>query len=415
VTQYATNPLFLFLTVWGIATAFYLAGVQVHLFPHGIPETMWAVLLNVATFSLGYLTWNLWTRAKAPNPEMLSSRGVPLTARRLKTSLYITLGFGLLLIGLCLTRLVILSRMFQVDLRSLVEHPTLCRRLITIPITPEMYAIRLCTIAITLTSSFFSVGFVLLGILLYLGRGWRRYGWALLFLLVSLSVGLLSLGRQEAAINFLFVILSYLFTHRLCRLRRPWEMARPLVVPVAILVALFVSIELLLNKSHAYHLDSRLARFLFSLYWYIAAPLGAFAEYLKHAGHTWTMGESLFFPVYKWLARLHWVAPVTKTVLTEWVYIPYPANVYTYLRDIHEDFGFVGLTLVPYVLGYLSAVLQRRAETLFPYLNLYLALLVLLIFSCYNYLLVSNQFYMQVVFALLLFRFQLTGLEKLSV
>jgi oligosaccharide repeat unit polymerase len=126
------------------------------------------------------------------------------------------------------------------------------------------------------------------------------------------------------------------------------------------------------------------------------------------------MGQSLFFPVYKWLARLHLVPQATKTVLTEWVFIPYPANVYSYLREIHEDFGFVGLAVVPYVLGSLAAVLRRRAEGFFPYLNLYLALLVLLIFSCYNYLLVSNQFYTQVIFALLLFRFQLTGLDKLS-
>jgi hypothetical protein len=412
--QCATNPLFLFLTVWGIATAFYLGGVQAHLFPDGAAEITWAVLLNVGTFSLGYLTWNLLACTETAHPEMLSSRGVPLTARRLKTALCITLAFGLLLIGLCLARLAILSRMSQIDLRCLVEHPILCRRLITIPIAPDMCAIRLCTIAITLTSSIFSVGFVLLGILLYVGRSWRRYGFALLFLLVSLSVGLLSLGRQEVAINILFVILSYLFMHRLCRLRRPWEALQPLVVPAAILAALFVLIEVLLRKGQTYERDSRATGFLFSLYWYIAAPLGAFAEYLKNSDHALTMGQSLFFPVYKWLARLHLVAPVTKTVLTEWVHIPYPANVYSYLRDIHEDFGFVGLAIVPYVLGSLSAVLQRRAEGFFPYLNLYLVLLVLLIFSCYKYLLVSNQLCMQVVFTLLLFRFRLTGLDKLS-
>jgi oligosaccharide repeat unit polymerase len=414
VIRYATQPRFLFMAVWGIATAFYLGGVQAHLFPSGIPATLEAVLLNVAAFSLGYLTWSRRVGAETPRPGMLPSRGVPLTAQRLKTALHITLLCGLVLIGLCLARIVILSRMYQSDLRSLIGHPLAYKRLIMMPITPDMHALRLCTIAITMTSSFFSVGFVLLGILLYLGRSWRRYGLVLLFLLVSLCVGLLSLGRQEVAINILYVILSYLFLHRLYCLRRPWELVRPLLVPAAILAVLFVFIEVLLNKSRMYHRDSRLTGFLFSLYWYIAAPLAAFAEYLKNPEHTWTMGQSLFFPIYKWLARLHWVAPVTKTVLTEWVRIPYRTNVYTYLRDIHEDFGFVGLTLVPCVLGALSAVLRRRAESFFPYLNLYLVLLVVLIFSCYSYLLVSNQFYTQVIFALLLFRFRLTELDKLS-
>ena len=414
MSRYATHPLFLFLAVWGIATAFYLGGVQVRLFPSGIPETLGAVLLNVAGFSLGYLMWSRLVGAETSHPGMLPSRGVPLTAPRLQTALHLTLLCGLAVIGLCLARLIILSRMHQIDLRSLIGQPLSCKRLLMIPITPDMYALRLCTIAITMTSSFFSVGFVLLGILLYLGRSWRRYGFVLLFLLVSLCIGLLSMGRQEVAINVLYVILSYLFLHRLCRLRRPWELVRPLLVPAAILAVLFVSLEVLLNKSQTFHRDGRLTGFLFSLYWYIAAPLAAFAEYLKNAEHTWTMGQSLFFPIYKWLARLHWVAPVTKTVLTEWVRVPYRTNVYTYLRDIHEDFGFVGLALVPGVLGALSAVLRRRAESFFPYLNLYLVLLVVLIFSCYSYLLVSNQLYAQGIFALLLFRFRLTDLDKLS-
>jgi oligosaccharide repeat unit polymerase len=412
MTECATNPLFLFLAVWGSAAALYLGGVRANLFPPGATEALWAVLLNVTTFSLGYLTWSLLVCPKTLCPEMPSSPGVPLTAQRLRTSLHLTLAFGLLAVGFCVVRLAIFSRMLQIDLLYLISHPILCKQMLMVHITPTMYGIRLCTIAIVLASSVFSAGFVLLGILLYFGHSWRRYGLVLLFLLTSLVIGLLSFGRQEVTINILFVALSYLFMHRLYHIRRPRDVVLPLLVPLVALALLFVSIDLLLHKSQTYQREGRLEGFLFSLYWYIASPLAAFAEYLRNTEHTLTLGQSLFFPVYKWLARLHLVPEATKTVLTEWLFIPFPANVYSYLRDIHEDFGFAGLAIVPYVLGSVSAVLRRRAEAFFPCLNLYIALLIFLIFSIYNYLLISSQLYVQALFALLFLRFRLTGLDR---
>jgi len=414
MTQCATHPLFLFLAVWGTATAFYLGGVRTHLFAGDVPGVTWAVFLNVTAFSLGYLTWSVLACPRTPWLEAPYPPGIPLTARRLRISLLICLASGLLAIGFCILRLAFLSQRCQFGLSYLITHPILCRQALIEVVTPDMYGIRLCFIAITLTSGILSAGFVLLGVLLYFGHGLRRYGVVVLLVLVSLSIALLSLGRQEFTINILFLVLSYLFLHHVYRRRRPWAALRPLVVPAVALAVLFVAIEVLLHKSQVFGRQGRLEGFLFSLYWYIASPMAAFAQYLHRAEHTLTLGQSLFFPIYKWLARAHLVPEVTKTVLTDWLFIPYPANVYTYLRDIHEDFGFAGLIVVPHVLGAFAAVLRRRAEEFFPYLNLYLALLILLIFSAYNYLLVSNQFYVQAVFVLLFFRFRLPGLDQLQ-
>jgi len=321
--------------------------------------------------------------------------------------LNLTLLFGLIAVGFCVLRIVILSQAVGIDLSRVLAKPILCRKIIAAPIAPAMYDVRLCTIAITLAGSIFSLGFVLLGILLYFGRGWRRYGLALLFLLVSLSIGLLSLARQEVTINVLFVVLSYLFLHHWHRLRRGWAAVGPLLVPLAALIVLFVLIDLLLRKSQIYRPQNRLHGFFFSVYWYLASPLGAFAEYVRRGDHTLTLGQSLLLPFYKWLARLDLVPATSKTVLTDWLHIPYAANVFTYLREIHEDFGFAGVAVVPYGLGALSTVLRRHAGGAFPCLNLYLILLVVLIFSVYSYLLVSSQFYLQAAFALLFLNYDL--------
>ena len=54
------NPLWLFLMVWGTATILYLGGVLVGTFPSPKLLTVGALLLNIGTFSLGYITWSLF-------------------------------------------------------------------------------------------------------------------------------------------------------------------------------------------------------------------------------------------------------------------------------------------------------------------------------------------------------------------
>jgi oligosaccharide repeat unit polymerase len=89
------------------------------------------------------------------------------------------------------------------------------------------------------------------------------------------------------------------------------------------------------------------------------------------------------------------------------VYIPYPANVYTYLRSFYEDFGLLGVAVVPYLFGGLLAALQGPAGRYVPCLYLYVALLTPILFSFFSYPLLSSQFYLQILFAFLFFRYTL--------
>ncbi len=415
MAEWAINPLSLFLTVWISATGLYLAGVATGLFPAGVSLTLEIVSLNVLTFSLGYLTWHSLCGVPPEEDSMRVSAGRPLTARRLRASLEVALLCGLVTLGLCVVRMVDVSGTYRVSFTQLVSDPSLCRRILTTYIDQTVYETKLTTMAISLSSSVFSVGFVLLGILLYFRRGRGRYLWALTFLLVSLGIGFLNLGRKEVTVNILFVILSYLFVHRVYRTHPLSKVLHDLVLPPVALAVLFLLIEVLLQKGQTYDLESPVAGFLFSLYWYIASPLAAFAEFLRGDTPGHLMGQSLFFPIYKWLYRLDLAPEGSVTVLAEKVYIPYAANVYSYLRNMYEDFGLIGVAVVPYVLGALAAALRRRAELSLPYLNLYLVLLVLIIFSFYNYLLMSSQYYLQVLLVFLFFRFRVTDPDRLSV
>ncbi len=416
MTRYLTNPLFLYLAVWGSVTVLYVGGLEVGLFPPALPQVRWAVVLNVAAFSLGYATWNVLARSKTNGGTLLPTGAGPLTVERLKYYLNVTLGFGVLAVMFCAARVAIVARAHAIDLRFVVSDPRLWRDTLTSVITPDMIGVRVCTIAITVTSSVFSIGFVLLGIWLYFGRGRSRYIYLVLFLLAAFGVGLFSLARKEVTINILFMVLSYLFVHQLYRTRRPHEVAWHLTAPAAALLVLFLLIEALLRKGATYGYKDWLTGFLFSVYWYLASPLAAFGEFLRSFDHDWRLGQSLFFPIYKRLVGFDLLPPsdTTAIVYMEMIFIPYATNVYTYMRNIYEDFGFVGLAAFPYLVGALSASLRPRAERLFSYLNLYMIVLVVIIFSFYDYLLISNQLYLQTFFGFVFFHSELQGLDDTS-
>ncbi len=405
-----TNPLFLFLASWSAALVAYAAGVSFGISPRGLGPVLGVVLLNVTAFSLGYLTWTGICQMH-PVPRRPAAPGVPLTAGRMKWSLRITLAFGFVALGLCLYRLVLVASYSKVAPLELLMDPLLWRRKLVVFVGEGLYETRLSSVATSISYSIFSVGFVFLGIWMYLGRSWTRYVYLAAFLFLALAMGMLNLSRKEVVVHLMFLILTYLFVHRVYGRRDMHQVARGLLGPFAIGVVLFVLVDIFLKKSSIYGIGGRLTGSLFSLYWYIASPLAALGEFLANHKGDYLMGQSLFLPIYKWLDRFELVPPTTLVFFNEKVYVPYMANVYSYLRNIYEDFGTLGVAIYPYALGWITAIMQRRAALFLPYLNIYIVLLVLIIFSFYNYLFVSNQFYLQLALPLVFFRFRLTGLD----
>ncbi len=413
MAQWMTNPLFLFLGSWGAALVAYAAGVSFGISSRGLASVLGAALLNVTAFSLGYLTWTGICQMR-PVPRLPAAPGVPLTARRMRWSLRITLAFGFVALGLCLYRLVLVASYNNIAPMKLLMDPLLWRRKFVVFIGEGVYETRLSSIATSISYSIFSVGFVFLGIWMYLGRRRTRYIYLAVFLLLALTMGMLNLSRKEVVVHLMFLILAYLFMHRVYGLRDMRQVVRGLVSPFMIGVLLFVLVDIFMKKSSIYGIGGRLTGSLFSLYWYVASPLAALGEFLANHKGDYMMGQSLFLPIYKWLDRFELVPPTTLVFFNDKVYVPYMANVYSYLRNVYEDFGMLGVAIYPYALGWITAIMQRRAALFLPYLNIYIVLLVLIIFSFYNYLFVSNQFYLQLALPLVFFRFRLTDLDTES-
>ncbi len=421
MTAYVVNPLFLFLGIWGAATFLYLGGAVAGAFPWPQPLTVAALLLNFGTFSLGYLTWSLFrdlpprllgrsrcavSAAPGPGPD-----GPPLTRDRLARALRIILLVGLAALALELYRLAALASHFHTTWSYLVTHPSVLRLRLVMFTSATVFQASPTVMLLSLTNSIFSIGFILLGLFLYLDRTWWKYFYLCAFLFISLVVGLLHLSRYEVTANILYLVLAYCFLHAQDSVKFQVSSFKSsyfkLLIPILAVVLLFVAIDLLLRKSAAYGQANRLQGFAFHLYWYIASPLAAFNDFLTtfNGVHEW--GQNTFFPLYKWLCRLGLVQQAEVSVYGEKVYLPYVANVYTYLRNFYADYGLLGVALAPYALGWLTAAVQSQARRYVHYLNLYIVLLMFILFSFYNFFLSSNQIYLQILFGFIFFRYDM--------
>jgi oligosaccharide repeat unit polymerase len=401
------NPLFLFLGVWAVVGVLYAAGVSAGTLPAPRAQTVGLLLLNVVAFSLGYLTWSLSAGLKSPGRDLLRRGIQPLTPRRMRRALTFTLLMGAAAFLLMLYRVAVIAAHSKTSFLNLLGNPNLLRFLVVQFIEMGAVQVSPLTMLISLTNAFFAVGFVLLGVFLCLDRTAWRYAYLLGFLLVAFAACLINLSRYDMVVSVLYLVLAYCVTSASVGGAARARLVRDLLPPVAAVAAIFVVVELLLRKSATYGPAGTWRSVLLSFYWYLASPAAAFNEFLASFPGGYSLGEKTFAPVFKWLYRFHLAAQPTVTAYGEFVWIPYPANTYTYLRNFYEDFGILGVALVPYTFGALSAAIKNRAGRYFPFLNLYVFLLVPIIFSFYCYPLLSSQFYLQLLFGFLFFRYAL--------
>ncbi len=429
--EYVIHPLFLFWAVWGTAMALYAGGVGAGMFPLPRQLTIEVFLLNVGTFSLGYLTWSLLADlpSRTSRAGLLTASGgmgafsIPAGGRRLTRkclvrALQITLLVGLAALVVELYRLALLARSFNTTWSYLVTHPSVLRFRLVQFIGANVYQTSSTVVLLSLTNSIFSLGFVLLGLFLYWDRTWWRYLYLSAFLLIALAIALLHLSRAETTANILLLVFAYCFVQAQESMKFQVSGFKfscfklqtsnfQLVLPVLAIGVLFLLIDLLLRKSAEYGHASRLQGFAFHFWWYLASPLAAFNEFLTTFQGDYAWGRNTLFPLYKWLCRFHLAPEFELAVYGDKVLIPYMTNVYTYLRSFYEDFGLWGVTLGPYLLGATLAAVRRRAHVSLPWLNLYLVLLLFVLFSFYNFFLFSNQIYLQILFGFLLFHYRL--------
>ena len=89
-----------------------------------------------------------------------------------------------------------------------------------------------------------------------------------------------------------------------------------------------------------------------SIYLYASAHIGVFNKYIGKESEMIPFGSNTFFTLYSALAKFDVVKRPNYN--QRGYFIPIWSNTATYLRDLHADFGYAGLFLIPFLLGLLS-------------------------------------------------------------
>lgn len=96
-----------------------------------------------------------------------------------------------------------------------------------------------------------------------------------------------------------------------------------------------------------------------SLYFYFSSHIVVFSQYIKYSDEVpLKYGENTFMPIFNLLAKFDFVEK--PNVYQKGYYTPYWSNTGTYLREIHEDFGAIGLFLIPFILGFSASYFMER-------------------------------------------------------
>jgi oligosaccharide repeat unit polymerase len=412
VIRCAANPLLLFLAVWTMAIALYLGGVFTGLFPAPHALTTVALSLNIGAFSLGYLTWTLFKGLPPERLELPRTNVAPSLSARMQRALAFTLLMGVIALLLMFYRVVQIAARIDTGVFALLTNPPLLRYHLIEFLMMSAWQTSPTTMLISLTSGFFAMGFILLGVFLRLDATARRYVYLCGFLLVAFATCMVNLSRYDMTTSIMYLVLAYCMTAASARRQTGRRLVRDLLPPLLGVVIIFVIVELLLHKSAIYHQSGGWRTHVFPFYWNVASSLAAFNDFLGRFHGVPALGERTLPAFFKWFHRFHLIAPHTFPILYEFIYIPHAVNTYTYLRIFYEDFGLLGVAIVPYAYGVLMAALQEPARRHFQYLNVYILLLVPLLFSWFHYCLQSSQFYLQILFGFVLFRYELPDFSQ---
>jgi len=95
-----------------------------------------------------------------------------------------------------------------------------------------------------------------------------------------------------------------------------------------------------------------------SLYFYMSSHIGVLDRYLDKDNENLIFGAQTFFTFYGILQKFNLVN--RPDYQAKGYFIPYWSNSATYLRDLHSDFGHLGILLFPFLLGLLTTFFWYR-------------------------------------------------------
>ncbi len=139
-----------------------------------------------------------------------------------------------------------------------------------------------------------------------------------------------------------------------------------------------------------------------SIYLYFSSNMGVLSRYLEEQSEDPLVGSNTFQPVYNIIAK---TGAIEKPKSYPKGYlIPMWVNSATYLRDVHADFGHVGIFGIPYLLGVIITFLWLRFYERPDYLTFVLLIYTTLIigFSTFYMVTRSSAWFISLIFLIII-------------
>lgn len=364
-------PLGVLGVIWGLSIGMY----SLRLIPYELlhSDTWFAIGLSLFGFFAGSATANLMTglsQQKGLRPELrpkVTARALSASQKQfLRRSIVLVSSLALLGSVLYVHRIV-----SYYGLDFILANPTVVRFELVFPgegldfYRPDTYLRGLISAGAVLSGFYLRVVSLrfLPGYLAFIAAAIRDFGF---------------LGRSEIiSAMFLYLVAGYLGQRVFLGISRvSFGQIRRWVLAVGLVVIIIFPIGDLLGK---HELESSFATsrevlgfpipsFLLSVSNRLAGPLPALDDALQEDDSTRFWGIATFYPLSRVVERLRVTAgavlgshdkeglPVVEYT-SDTRFVPTPINTYTWLRYFYDDFGFMGVLLVPYLVGFAASYL----------------------------------------------------------
>lgn len=188
---------------------------------------------------------------------------------------------------------------------------------------------------------------------------------SIVIIAVVMLKSLTSLGRAGIFLAFLSFIITFFISRQYIRWNEKFSFKanRSLIFTLFLMVSLSIgsvtAIKNLRGVGESFQQSSPALRQMEdfpiitpSIYLYFSSNIGVLSKYFEYAEEQNMPGENSFRTFYSILSKFELVD--RPMVYSKGYFIPMWTNSATAIRDIHADFGILGICLVPFLLGFFA-------------------------------------------------------------
>lgn len=225
-------------------------------------------------------------------------------------------------------------------------------------------------------------------------------------LLASMIFGLAYLGRVEM-IKSLIVIFVSIELRRIKKVDLEAILKKGRRMGVTVITALFLFVSFTMGKGTIlYSSSNKFVGTLKNLVSYATGSIIAFQDYIGMAPSEYNFGYSSFYPIYRRLYKIGLLEERLTSYVSVYSETAVGINTFTFLRPFHEDFGFLGIMIMPFLFMIIAMFFYYKVMTEkkpnFLTVSILLSFYPAIVFSIQGYEFQTNAYFIGISLAFII-------------